>query len=229
MIGFAAGGSAKYPAQVRRRPPQRGAARQVRRGDGDGEGGQGEDPPRRRRRVRQGPGRVRDGGRAARTALRKDLQARRDRENRHALEDAVVEALLASHEFQVPECPRAAPGRPSDRAHPRAAAAPGRGPRPAALGLPEAPRGAQAGRGEGGQAARCSSRPSPRRKAWPRATSRWRPRWSGSPRPASGRPRRSRMMEQSGDLDSLRYSLREAADDGLPDRAGPGHRLRYTT
>ena len=40
---------------------------------------------------------------ALKEALRKDLQARRDRENRHALEDAVVEALLASHDFQVPE------------------------------------------------------------------------------------------------------------------------------
>ena len=40
---------------------------------------------------------------ALKEALRKDLQARRDRENRHGLEDAVVEALLASHEFQVPE------------------------------------------------------------------------------------------------------------------------------
>ena len=40
---------------------------------------------------------------ALKEALRKDLQARRDRENRNGLEDAVVEALLASHDFQVPE------------------------------------------------------------------------------------------------------------------------------
>jgi trigger factor len=40
---------------------------------------------------------------ALKDALRKDLQARRDRENRHGLEDAVMEVLLASHDFQVPE------------------------------------------------------------------------------------------------------------------------------
>ena len=108
---------------------------------------------------------------ALKEALRKDLQARRDRENRHGLEDAVVEALLASHEFQVPGSPGAAAGRPSDRAHARAAAAPGRGPRPAALGLQEAPRGPQAGRGEGGEAGapprghRREGRPGPGRRA----------------------------------------------------------------
>jgi trigger factor len=40
---------------------------------------------------------------ALKVELRKDLQARRERENRHGLEDAVVEAALAAHEFQVPE------------------------------------------------------------------------------------------------------------------------------
>jgi trigger factor len=40
---------------------------------------------------------------ALRTELRKELEARRERENRHALEEAVVDALLAGHEFQVPE------------------------------------------------------------------------------------------------------------------------------
>ena len=35
--------------------------------------------------------------------LRKDLEARRARENRRALEEAVVEALLAAHAFQVPD------------------------------------------------------------------------------------------------------------------------------
>jgi trigger factor len=40
---------------------------------------------------------------ALKAELRKDLQARRDRENRVALEDAVVEAALGVHDFQVPE------------------------------------------------------------------------------------------------------------------------------
>ena len=38
-----------------------------------------------------------------RAELRKDLETRRARENRRALEDAVVEALLAGHGFQVPD------------------------------------------------------------------------------------------------------------------------------
>src|SRR3972149_6282940 len=37
------------------------------------------------------------------TAVRKELEAQRERENRRALEDKVVDALLAQHEFQVPE------------------------------------------------------------------------------------------------------------------------------
>jgi trigger factor len=40
---------------------------------------------------------------ALKAELRKDLQARRDRENRRALEDAVVETLLSTHDFQVPD------------------------------------------------------------------------------------------------------------------------------
>jgi trigger factor len=40
---------------------------------------------------------------ALREALRKDLHARRERENRGALEGAVVDALLAAHTFDVPE------------------------------------------------------------------------------------------------------------------------------
>ncbi len=40
---------------------------------------------------------------ALRVELRRDLEARRARENRRALEDAVVDALLAAHDFQVPE------------------------------------------------------------------------------------------------------------------------------
>jgi len=40
---------------------------------------------------------------AVKAELRKDLQARRDRENRRALEDAVMETLLSAHEFQVPD------------------------------------------------------------------------------------------------------------------------------
>lgn len=40
---------------------------------------------------------------AFRADLQKELQARRDRENRRALEDAVVDALLAGHDFQVPD------------------------------------------------------------------------------------------------------------------------------
>jgi trigger factor len=40
---------------------------------------------------------------ALRAELRRDLEARRSRENRQALEGAVVEALLAVHDFQVPE------------------------------------------------------------------------------------------------------------------------------
>jgi trigger factor len=40
---------------------------------------------------------------ALKAELRKDLQARRDRENRLSLEDAVVGAALAAHDFQVPE------------------------------------------------------------------------------------------------------------------------------
>lgn len=37
------------------------------------------------------------------TALRKELEAQRERETRRALEEKVVDALLATHEFQVPE------------------------------------------------------------------------------------------------------------------------------
>lgn len=40
---------------------------------------------------------------ALRAELRKELEARRERENRQALEEAVVDALLAAHPFQVPE------------------------------------------------------------------------------------------------------------------------------
>ena len=40
---------------------------------------------------------------ALKVELRKDLQARRDRENRRALEDAVMETLLGAHDFQVPD------------------------------------------------------------------------------------------------------------------------------
>ena len=38
-----------------------------------------------------------------RAAIKKELDAQRERENRRALEDKVVEALLAQHTFQVPE------------------------------------------------------------------------------------------------------------------------------
>ena len=37
------------------------------------------------------------------TAVRKELEAQRERESRRALEEKVMDALLASHEFQVPE------------------------------------------------------------------------------------------------------------------------------
>ena len=40
---------------------------------------------------------------ALKAELRKDLQARRDRENRRALGDAVMETLLSTHDFQVPD------------------------------------------------------------------------------------------------------------------------------
>lgn len=40
---------------------------------------------------------------AVKAELRKDLQARRDRENRRTLEDAVMETLLGAHDFQVPD------------------------------------------------------------------------------------------------------------------------------
>ncbi len=40
---------------------------------------------------------------ALRAEVRKELEARRERENRQALEDKIVESLLGAHEFQVPE------------------------------------------------------------------------------------------------------------------------------
>jgi trigger factor len=40
---------------------------------------------------------------ALRAQVQKGLDARRERENRRALEDAVVDALLTVHEFQIPE------------------------------------------------------------------------------------------------------------------------------
>jgi trigger factor len=40
---------------------------------------------------------------ALRAAVRKELEARREKENRRVLEDKIVEALLATHTFQVPE------------------------------------------------------------------------------------------------------------------------------
>jgi trigger factor len=40
---------------------------------------------------------------ALRAQVQKGLEARRERENRRALEDAVVAALLAAHEFQIPD------------------------------------------------------------------------------------------------------------------------------
>ncbi|MBI4610860.1 MAG: trigger factor [Candidatus Rokubacteria bacterium] len=40
---------------------------------------------------------------ALRAAVRKELEAQRERENRRALEEGVVEVLLAGHAFQVPE------------------------------------------------------------------------------------------------------------------------------
>ena len=82
---------------------------------------------------------------ALRAELRSELQVRRDRENRRALEDKVVEAL-AEH-ARLPGARRAgpAPGWPPDRAHARAAAPPGRRPGQAPLGLPEASRRSQPG------------------------------------------------------------------------------------
>jgi trigger factor len=44
-----------------------------------------------------------DGLEALRAEIRKDLEGRRERENRRTLEDAVVDALLAAHPFEVPE------------------------------------------------------------------------------------------------------------------------------
>jgi len=40
---------------------------------------------------------------ALRAEVRKELLARRERDNRQALEEKIVEALLAAHEFQVPD------------------------------------------------------------------------------------------------------------------------------
>jgi len=40
---------------------------------------------------------------ALRAEVRKELEARRERENRQALEEKIVESLLGAHEFQVPE------------------------------------------------------------------------------------------------------------------------------
>ena len=40
---------------------------------------------------------------ALRAEVRKELEARRERDNRQALEEKIVEALLAAHEFQVPD------------------------------------------------------------------------------------------------------------------------------
>ncbi len=40
---------------------------------------------------------------ALRAEVRKELEARRERDNRQALEETIVEALLAAHEFQVPD------------------------------------------------------------------------------------------------------------------------------
>ncbi|MFQ5520209.1 MAG: trigger factor [Candidatus Methylomirabilia bacterium] len=40
---------------------------------------------------------------ALRAAVRRDVEAQQERENRRALEEKVVETLLAQHEFQVPE------------------------------------------------------------------------------------------------------------------------------
>jgi trigger factor len=40
---------------------------------------------------------------ALRAAVRAELETQRDRDNRRALEDKVVDALLAQHDFQVPE------------------------------------------------------------------------------------------------------------------------------
>ena len=57
---------ARDAAALRRRPPERGAARQVRRRHRDAARGEGEDPARARRRVRQDRGRLRDARRAAR-------------------------------------------------------------------------------------------------------------------------------------------------------------------
>src|SRR5215470_4911060 len=38
-----------------------------------------------------------------RELVRKDLQAQRERQNRRALEEAVVDAVLARHDFPIPE------------------------------------------------------------------------------------------------------------------------------
>ena len=40
---------------------------------------------------------------ALRAEVRRELEARRERDNRQALEEKIVEALLAAHEFQVPD------------------------------------------------------------------------------------------------------------------------------
>ena len=104
VIGLDRGRLAPDAGALRRRPPQRGAARQVGRGQRDGDRGEGEGAARARRRA--SPRRV--GGNfetldALRTEVRKGLAARRDADNRRALETAVLDAVLAGHTFEVPE------------------------------------------------------------------------------------------------------------------------------
>ncbi len=115
---------------------------------------------------------------ALKAEIRKGLEARREAENRRALENAVMEAVMAGHPFEVPEAlVLRHVGHQAYLVH--AAAGHGSGPR--AVGLREADRRAAA-RGGADRAARAADR-GHRREGEPRARRRRRGRRGGAHRP----------------------------------------------
>ena len=124
---------------------------------------------------------------ALRAQVQKGLEARRERENRRALEGAVVDALLAAHEFQVPDAlVLRQVGHTIEHTRERLRR---QGLDPDRLPWDYQKMAASSSRARSGpSAAPCSSRPSPTGRAWPSPMPTSTPRSSASPRPASGRP-----------------------------------------
>ena len=202
--------SAQVGSALARRSPAGGAAGQAGHGGGEGDRGEGEGTARRSTTTWPSRSASSRTLAALRAEVRRSSRPSEAAEDRHALEDKVVDALLARHEFAVPESlVMRQIAHQIEHARERMRRQ-GVDPDAPALGLPEADRRAAAGRRA------CGPPGAP-------AGGRGRARGSRAPREAdleaeveriaqAGRrpaPAVRRMMEKSGDLDALRLGLRE--------------------